>query len=58
MALIDAFLKKTVRIKPYVRDAGGEIIYGKEEQRKCRICLLYTSPAAAADSEDGEGTGS
>ena len=37
MALIDAFLKKTVRIKPYVRDAGGEIIYGKEEQRKCRM---------------------
>ena len=37
MALIDAFLKQTVRIKPYVRDAGGEIIYGKEEWRKCRL---------------------
>lgn len=37
MALIDAFLKKTARIKPYVRDADGETIYGKEEQRRCRI---------------------
>ena len=37
MALIDAFLKKTARIKPYIRDAGGEVIYGEEEYRKCRL---------------------
>lgn len=37
MALIDAFLKWTAQIKPYLRDAGGEILYGETESRKCRM---------------------
>lgn len=37
MALIDAFLKQTVKIKPFVRVAGGEIVYGREETRRCRL---------------------
>ncbi len=37
MALIDAFLKQTVKIKPYIRTAGGETVYGREETRKCRL---------------------
>lgn len=45
MALIDAFLKQTVKIKPYIRTAGGEPVYGREETRKCRLergCNLQT----------------
>lgn len=37
MALIDAFLKQMVKIKPYIRTAGGEPVYGREETRKCRL---------------------
>lgn len=37
MALIDAFLKQTVTIKPFVREASGGPVYGRVETRRCRL---------------------
>ena len=44
VALIEAFLRQTVTIRPYVREGSGGPIYGPEERRKCRIepCLTLT----------------
>lgn len=39
MALIDIFLNQEAVIKPYIREANGEPVYGEPEQepRKCRM---------------------
>jgi len=37
VALIDGFLRQTVTIKPYIREASGGPVYGDEEVRRCRL---------------------
>lgn len=55
MALIDFALTQTAVIKPWVRYANGEDIYGEEEERKCRLQRTrdlehtYKNPAGTLD---------
>lgn len=37
MALIDVFLRDDVTIKPYIREASGEPVYGESFTRKARL---------------------
>ena len=37
MALIDYFLRQDATIKPFLREANGDLYYGPEEHRKCRL---------------------
>ena len=37
MSMIRFLLRQTATIRPWVRCANGEDIYGKEETRKCRL---------------------
>ena len=37
MALIEFFFRQTATIRPFLRDAGAEPIYGDSETRECRL---------------------
>lgn len=37
MALIENFFNQVAVITPFIRDGGGEPIYGESETRKCRL---------------------
>lgn len=55
MGQIDFLLRQTAVIRPWIRSANGEDIYGPEEERRCRIqCKrdlehTYKNPAGAMD---------
>lgn len=56
VALIDAFLRQTVTVRPYVREGSGGPIYGPEEHRKCRIepCLTLTRQSGVSGTLDDD----
>ena len=54
MALIDAFLTQTAAIKPFIRAASGELIYGDEERRPCRIEQGANLEASTYSVADGQ----
>ena len=37
MGLIEAFFRQKITIRPFIRQADGEPIYGEPEERKCRF---------------------
>ena len=53
--LIDFLLRQTCTIKPWIRYANGEDIYGEPEERKCRLQRTrdlehtYKKPAGGMD---------
>ena len=55
MSMINFLLRQTAVIKPWIRYANGEDIYGEEEERKCRIQRTrdlehtYKNPAGGMD---------
>ena len=55
MSMIRFLLRQTATIRPWVRYANGEDIYGKEETRKCRLQRTrdlehtYKNPAGTMD---------
>ena len=55
MSRIKFLLRQTATIRPWIRSANGEDIYGAEETRKCRLQRrrdlehTYKNPAGAMD---------
>lgn len=55
MPLIDFLLTQTAVIKPWIRQADGEDLYGDEQIRKCRLQRgrflehTYKNPSGALD---------
>lgn len=59
MSLIDFTLTQECTIRPWLRSASGEDIYGPEETRKCRLqaannlsnATVYIHPDGALDTQ-------
>lgn len=55
MSMIGFLLRQTATIKPWIRYANGEDIYGETEERKCRLQRMrdlehtYKNPAGGMD---------
>ena len=57
MSLISFALRQMVTIKPYLREGAGESIYGRTEQRRCRLergknlKTVYKNPSGQIDEK-------